>query len=207
MVTDSQTTALRAAVTGDTATFDLLGGSSGQDYGPEFAALSAAAFICATRRRFAAGWSKSDVIRFVGRLRARNHGECSDVSADAAEKMIISALSGEPMHGEHEAADQGYAQAAILTGLAADLDTCELDALLDEARRMADQWLSKPRRQLAAFRAGISPATATRRACVSVILVGEERDADTKRHGYRTHDGQARISLLATLQPRKSTPR
>jgi hypothetical protein len=142
MVTDRQASALRAAVTGDAATFDLLGGSSGLDYGPEFAVLSAAAFTCAARRRFAAGWSKGDVIRLVGRLRARDHGEYSDVSADVAERMIISALSGKPMDDQHEAADKGYAQATVLTELVRELDTWQLDALLEEARDLAEQRLS-----------------------------------------------------------------
>jgi hypothetical protein len=149
MVTERQAFALRAAVTGHAMTFDLLGGSSGLDYGPEFAVLSAAAFTCAARRRIAAGWSKGDVIRFVGRLRARDHGECSDVSADVAEKMIISALSGKPMHGEHEARDKGYAQAAVLTELVRGFDTRQLDTLIDEARDLAERWLSKAAQQLA----------------------------------------------------------
>ena len=42
------------------------------------------------------------------------------------------------MRDGEEAADQGYAQAAILTGLVAELDTWQLDALLEEARDMAE---------------------------------------------------------------------
>lgn len=139
MVSDEQVAALRAGATGNAETFDLLTGSSRFNDGLEFATLIAAAYVCAARWRFATGWSNSDVIRLVGRLRARDQGEQRDINAGIAERMLISALSGEPMHDRRDSVDHGYAQAAVLTELLSDLDTPQLDALLDKARQIADQ--------------------------------------------------------------------
>jgi hypothetical protein len=135
---------LRAALTGDVTTFDLLGSASALDQGHEFAVLSAAAFTCAAQRRFSTDWSKSAVIRFVGRLRARDQGDLSDVNADIAEKLLLGALGGEPLRNACDSGDQGYAQAAVLTELVADLDTGRLDSLLCEAREVAEWWLTSP---------------------------------------------------------------
>jgi hypothetical protein len=52
------------------------------------------------------------------------------------------------MRSEHEAVYQGYAQAVILAELVAELYTWQLDALLNEARDMAEEWLSKSGRRL-----------------------------------------------------------
>lgn len=142
MVTDAQVAALRAVLTGETRTFDLMGGASGLDYGEEFAVLIAAAFIAAARRQFGPGWSRSNVIRFVGQLRARDQGEYADVSAGAAEQMLISALEGKPLQRQFDEFAKGYAQAAVLTELVSALDEKQLDALLEDARQEANRWLA-----------------------------------------------------------------
>jgi hypothetical protein len=148
MITDSQITALRAALAGDADTLDRLGSGYGWEYGGEFAALAAKAFVAAAQRRFPPGWSTADVIRFVGRLRARNQGEQADVDAGAAEQMLLSAITGKPMRGEFSDLDKGYAQFALLAELVSDLDEGALHALLEDARDQADQWLAKATRQL-----------------------------------------------------------
>ena len=142
MVTDAQVAALRAALTGETHTFDLMGGASGLDYGEEFAVLIAVAFIAAARRHFGSGWSRSNVIHFVGQLRARDQGEYADVSAGDAEQMLISALEGKPLQRQFDEFAKGYAQAAVLTELVSDLDEEQVDLLLQDARQEADRWLA-----------------------------------------------------------------
>jgi hypothetical protein len=142
MVSDEQVSALHAALTGDATTFDQLIGASALDHGQGFAVLISAAFICAAQRRFTACWSKSAVIRFVGQLRARDQGDLSDVNADVAEKLLIRALGGEPLRDIRDSGDQGYAQAAVLAELVADLDMRRLGSLLCEAREVAEWWLT-----------------------------------------------------------------
>jgi len=109
MITDVQMAALRAALTGDAEALDRLGSRYGWDYGGEFAALTAKAFVAAARRHFPSDWSSADVIRFVGRLRARKQGKKADVDAGAAEHMLVSSLSGLPMRGQFSDLDTGYA--------------------------------------------------------------------------------------------------
>jgi hypothetical protein len=142
MVTDAQVSALRAALVGDSGTFDRLGGESGLEYGEEFPVLMAMAFINAARRRFGVGWSRGDVVRFVGQLRARDHGEYSDVSSEASEQMLIGALRGEPFQTQFDEFAKGYALAAVLAELVSGFDAQRLSALLREARQQADQWLA-----------------------------------------------------------------
>jgi hypothetical protein len=149
MIADVQMAALRAALTGDAETLDRLGSRYGWDYGGEFAALTANAFVAAARRRFPPGWSAADVTRFVGHLRARKQAENSDVDAGAAEQMLVSSLSGQPMRGQFGDLDTGYAQFALLSELVRDLSEWQLRTLLDEARAQADRWLNEVAEQLA----------------------------------------------------------
>lgn len=142
MVTDAQVAALRAALTGDGGTFDCLGGASGSDYGDEFAALTATAFVYAARKRFGQGWSRSDVIRFVGKLRATDDGTYSDLNAEVAELMLFSALRQQPMPAGHDELAKGYAQIAVLAALVDDLDAQALEKFLSEMRAQTDQWLA-----------------------------------------------------------------
>jgi hypothetical protein len=85
----------------------------------------------------------SDLIRFVGQVRARDQGEYADVSASAAEQMLRTALSDEPIDGEFDVVANAYAQAAILAELVSDLDGQHLDTFLGEARVRANRWLAE----------------------------------------------------------------
>jgi hypothetical protein len=140
-ISGAQLAALRAALAGDGHAFEGLVGESAIGFDEKFAVLTASAFVVAVRRRFREKWSIGDVIGFVGTLRARNEAEHADVDAGAAEHVLISALTGQPMRGEFGDLDKGYAQFALLAELVSDLDEGELRALLEEARDRADQWL------------------------------------------------------------------
>jgi hypothetical protein len=143
VISDDQAAVLRAALQGDTSTFDRLESKPHLDDSVEVPALVAHAFVTATRRRFSGRWTDSDVIRLVGQLRARKEGEHADVSAQVAEQMLLSVLHGQPMPCEDDKIAMGYAQFALLAELVTDLDGVELDALLGEARRQADLWLAE----------------------------------------------------------------
>jgi hypothetical protein len=83
------------------------------------------------------------VVRFVGLLRARNEGAYADLSATAAEQMILSILRGEPMGGQFDDLMKGYAQFALLAELVRNLSEQELNTFLAGAREQADAWLAQ----------------------------------------------------------------
>ena len=83
------------------------------------------------------------MIRFVGKTRARNEGEHSDVSADVAEKLLLGVLVG-GARVEHDDLAAAYAQLALLAELVAHLDRAQLDAFLNEAYQHADPGHSLP---------------------------------------------------------------
>lgn len=126
----AQVTALRAALVGDEEVFERLIASPGAADGQEFPTLVATAFVAAARRRFPPGWSGGDVVRFVGHLRAHGMGSHEDLSAAAAEQMLLSSLRGQPMGGQFDDFMSGYAQFALLTELVRDLSEQELSTFL-----------------------------------------------------------------------------
>jgi hypothetical protein len=144
-VTDEQVAALRAALTGDTDTFDRLGGPSGLDYGDAFPVLMATAFILASRRRFGRGWSTADVIRFVGEVRLGYDAEDGYIDPDAAEQLLLAALRDKSLPAGIGGEARGSAQFALLNSMVSDEypESHHLDALLQEARQMADQWMAR----------------------------------------------------------------
>ena len=142
-VSPAQTATLWAALVGDDDAFNRLSNDPDVANGEGISRLTAAAFVAAVQRRFPPGWSGGDVVRFVGRLRARNEGAYEDLSATAAEQMILSVLRGEPMGGQFDDVMKGYAQFALLAELVRDLSEQELSTFLAEAREQADAWLAQ----------------------------------------------------------------
>lgn len=144
-VTNDQIAALRASLLLDEAQArdwrDWLIRSRGLD---GFGELVYAAFVLAVRRRFAPAWTRADVVRCVGSVRARGPAE-DDIEPLAAESLILRALGRDMPPGADEQA-KAAAQAVLLVALVADLglDDAALDQFLDQARALADQWLSGP---------------------------------------------------------------
>jgi hypothetical protein len=66
-----------------------------------------------------------------------------DLSATAAEQMLLSTLRGEPMSGQFDDFMKGYAQFALLAELVRGLSEQELNTFLAEAREQADAWLAR----------------------------------------------------------------
>lgn len=140
-ITGIQIAALQAILTGDNDAFHRLSMEPDLVHGDGFPVLIATAFVAAARRRFPTGCSNGDVIRFVGQVRARDEGKHADLSAVAAEQMLLNVLRGEPISHEFDEDTEGYAQIAILAELVSDLDEQQLDMFLVEARGQADTWL------------------------------------------------------------------
>jgi hypothetical protein len=143
MVSHAQVAVLRAALTGDVQALEMLSELSGAASEEELSILATTAFIKAARKRFAPTWSGSDVIRFIGQVRAGRQREHSDIDAAAAEQMLISALGDTPLRGRFDEFAKGYAQAVLLRELTSQLDTEQLHTLLEEAREQANGWLAK----------------------------------------------------------------
>lgn len=143
-VTVAQVAALRALLTGEDETFERLAAAPDFQDGEGFPILVVNAFYAAAQRRFPPGeWSTSDVVRFVGHLRARTAGELDTLSAAAAEQMLIRALSGTPMADEFDETTRAVAQMALLIALVSELNDQELDPFLAGARERADAWATK----------------------------------------------------------------
>jgi hypothetical protein len=142
-VTPAQVAALRAALSGDEDAFNRLSSDLDVAGSEGFPIVMAAAFVAAAQRRFPPGWSRGDVVRFVGHLRARGEGALEDLSATAAEQMLVSILRGELMDGQFDDFVKGYAQFALLAELVRDLSEQELSTFLAESREQADAWLAQ----------------------------------------------------------------
>jgi hypothetical protein len=142
-VTPAQFAALRAALTGDEETFERLAAAADFLNGKGFPILVATAFVTAAQQRFPPGWSSGDIVRFVGRIRARNGGAREDLSATTAEQMLLSVLSEEPMAAEFDENAKGIAQVALLTELVGDFNEQDLSMFLAEVREQADAWLAQ----------------------------------------------------------------
>jgi hypothetical protein len=142
-VTPDQFAALQAALAGDEETFERLAAAADFLNGEGFPVLVATAFVTAAQRRFPPGWSRGDIVRFVGHLRAHDGGANADLSAMTAEQMLISVLSGEPIAGEFDENAKGIAQFALLAELVSDLNEHDLSMFLAQAREQADAWLAQ----------------------------------------------------------------
>jgi hypothetical protein len=143
MVRDSHVNVLRAVLSDDAQVLDQLGEAPGLDSERDLPILIAMTFIKAARTWFAPTWSGSDVIRFVGQVRSRDHGEHSDVDAQAAEYMLISALSDKPLWGRFDELAKGYTQVVLLAELTRELSSDQLDVLLEGARELANGRLTE----------------------------------------------------------------
>jgi hypothetical protein len=134
--------ALQAALAGDADSFDRMDHELGLSEGREFPALLSMAFIIAARLRFAAGWSTSDVIRFVSRARLQD-GNRTTLSPTLAEQLILSALRDTPLSVQADEIAKAYTQFTLMKTLVSDLDDERLSLLLAQAQDDANQWIAE----------------------------------------------------------------
>ena len=107
--------------------------------------LMYAAFKCAVRDRWAAGWARQDIIWFVANLRGSTDEAAKEINATAAENQLRLAL-GDPVAPYPDMEARGQAQFFLLLALTADYTTEDLGVLMAEARLVADEYLaSSPR--------------------------------------------------------------
>lgn len=144
-VTGLEMTMLRAHIAGEDE-------EAQQAFGQQLAATSDvsglavlvhAAFVIAARRKFAAGWNRAAVIRYVGRVRALLSERPGLLDPRVAEDELSSALAG-LAPAAHEAGRVAAARLFLLDAIIAslDLDDEAIDNLLGEARDSADRILT-----------------------------------------------------------------
>jgi hypothetical protein len=107
------------------------------------AVLVHAAFVIAARRKFAAGWNRAAVIRYVGRVRALLSERPGLLDPRVAEDEVASALAGQAPAAHEAGAAAAAARLFLLDALIASLalDDEAIDDLLWEARHSADRML------------------------------------------------------------------
>jgi hypothetical protein len=126
---------------------------------PAYEFLLQAALALAATRRFTPGYSGGDLIKYVARIRAGTADRAEDMDLDplATEATLRRAL-GQPAAGVMDPWARLRSTVALLTVLFSDLALGEsrVNALLTEARGLADRWLSQKEN---ADRTGANPPT------------------------------------------------
>jgi hypothetical protein len=144
-VTELEMAMLRAHIAGEDEEAQRLFGqqlaATGDASG--LAVLVTAAFAIAARRKFAAGWNRAAVIRYVGQVRALLSERPGLLDPRVAEDELSSALGGQALAG-HEVGAVALARLFLLDTLIASLhlDDDAIGDLLGEARDSADRMLN-----------------------------------------------------------------
>jgi hypothetical protein len=145
-VTADQVATLRAHLAGDFDTrerlYEKLDKAAAQS---GYTALLGAAFCKAVERRFGKGkrTTVKDVTDFVGDVRSRSEDFNEKLDPRVSERMIRAAL-GDGSIADIDDGTVGYTEAILLTALIVDehLDAAGLDDFMNDARQLADRWLS-----------------------------------------------------------------
>ena len=143
-ITDTQVAALRAQLAGDAEEHRrLLGNLDQHADGSSYATLLACAFSEAVERRFGLTPDRAAVVEFVGDLRARAETIRQRLSAEVAERTIMT-VYGEGSVNDLDDETVTYAQVVTTTGLISDeqLSDAELDSFMAEVRSVAERLVS-----------------------------------------------------------------
>jgi hypothetical protein len=112
---------------------------------PGYQGLADAALPMAALRRFAPKYTSADLVRYVAsvRLRRDQDGTEFDIDPDTAENVLGYAL-GQHLARTPDPGDRFRAVIALLGALTESevSSGADLDSLLRDARRLAEQWIS-----------------------------------------------------------------
>ena len=142
-VTADQISALRAVLTGDMEAhrriYDRLDSEMRQGY----LALVTAAFFRAAEQRFKGG-RRAEVTEFVSSARARSERLAQSIDPQVAERLLMAVSTGDDID-DIDPETRGGHLILLLTGLVveAELSAVELDTFLEDARKLADEWLTE----------------------------------------------------------------
>lgn len=143
-VTDEQVAALRAYLALDPDELERLNRQLADAGGTDgYGELVWAAFVIGARRRFAPEWTVPSVVKYVATTRARWGKVAEDIDPRTAEILLRRALD-DKVDGDLDEVTRGRAQIFLLGELIIDaqLNDAELDELLEDARALADHWLT-----------------------------------------------------------------
>ena len=140
-VTADQVESIRAMLTRDAEGFERISKQLDPATRPARGALISAAFFLAAERRFKGG-SPTDVTAFVDDLRTRR-GLADEIDARTAERLLLATFTDEDIEDINGDAQADHF-AILLSGIIADasLSDAQLDVFLDDARKLANEWLA-----------------------------------------------------------------
>ena len=141
-MTTDQVSVLRTVLVGDLDThqeiYDRLDSNTRSGY----LALVTAAFFTAAERRFKDG-NRAEVAEFVGGVRGKSDRMADSVDPHVAERLLLAVSTGADIN-DIDAETRGGHFILLLTALVvdSDLSSSELDAFLDDAHELANEWLA-----------------------------------------------------------------
>ena len=142
-VGDVHVEAMRRLLTRDVEGFERIQAELGPAPSAANGALISAAFFKAAERRFADGGTEADAVAFVADLRARSSQLAADLDPRIAERLLLATFADEEIDDIGDEA-RGQHCLILLGGLIADasLSDAQLNAFLDDARKLANEWLA-----------------------------------------------------------------
>lgn len=142
-ISSGQVAALRAVLVGDLEEHNRAYEQLDSGARASYALLVGAAFFEAAYRRFGKEGKASDVVAFVGDVRARSDRLATDIDPRIAERLILATFTDEQID-DIDDGTKGRHYILLLAGLIVDaaLSEAELDELLADARKTADEWLN-----------------------------------------------------------------
>jgi hypothetical protein len=145
-VTAEQIKAMRHLLSGDVEGYEQLQAGLDPNTSPSNGALISATFFTAAERRFTESSTRTDVVEFVGNLRARSDRLAADLDPRVAERLLLATFTDEEIDDIGPEV-RGQHCFLLLGGLAADADysESELDDLLATSLSLANEWLTEAR--------------------------------------------------------------
>lgn len=143
-VTDEQVAVLRSQLMADREEYDRRHAQLDLKVdGTSYAMLLTAAFTLAAEQRFRPPVTLADLIRYVADVRARTPSAAENVDPKIAERLLLAALTDDSI-SDIDGKAIGANQSILLVAMVADkgLDPAGLDGFIEDARELADEWVS-----------------------------------------------------------------
>lgn len=144
-VSDRAVSSMRAYLRVDMAEYRRLGSELSAEERDARGALIAAAFSVMADRSFSGSSdAKSEIVEFVSALRSRGDEMATLLDPNVSQRLLLAVVSDEDVDDIRDET-KGEHFAPLLVGMVVDakLDDADLDAMLSEAREIADGWLAE----------------------------------------------------------------
>ncbi|TDD74236.1 hypothetical protein E1293_29910 [Actinomadura darangshiensis] len=132
---------LRAALLGESERYHQLNNQLDSADRTAFNVLIAAAFFKGAYQRFGEGTDAAQVVSFIGDLRAR-YDLVEEIDPRVAERLLLATFSDEQTDDiEDQVKGEHYMLLLIALTKEAALSNTEVTEFLNDARKLADEWL------------------------------------------------------------------